>query len=286
MPTAEASAPASAANLGPGFDVLALALELRCRVKAVPADAWAIDHGAGQRPDNDSDDAVMAAARRAVGDGRPLRLVVRNHIPIGRGMGSSAAALAAGAGAALAAHGLGHDVDRVFDIVAAMEGHADNAAASVYGGLVMVPAEGRPHRLPIHPGIRPIVAVSDEVFLTADARKAVPDDIPTAVAVRTVARAAALVAGFLTADPTLLRAAHGDELHELPRSHHQPETQSLVKLAMDAGALHAAWSGSGPSVVALVEAGAEAAVAAALAQDSVRVLTLGVATSGLLVSLT
>src|SRR5690606_20656345 len=82
---AEASAPASSANLGPGFDVLALALGLRCLVVADISDTWSIDHGEGQAPDADSDDAVLAAARAAVGEDRPLALKVDNEIPIGRG---------------------------------------------------------------------------------------------------------------------------------------------------------------------------------------------------------
>lgn len=281
---AEASAPASSANLGPGFDVLALALELRCRVVAEPSVEWSIDHGTGQRPDADSDDAVLAGARAAVGEETPLAIKVDNEIPIGRGLGSSAAALAAGAAAALAATGARPDPDRVFRITSGIEGHPDNAAAAVYGGLVMVCGEGRAHRLPIHPGLRPVVAVPSAVFFTAEAREAVPADVSRGVAVRTAARLAALVAGFLTGDPQLFAAAHGDELHEAPRARLRPQTAELVARARDAGALHAAWSGSGPSVVALVEQGAEKRVVGALAGPDVRVFALEIAAAGLSVS--
>lgn len=281
---ADASAPASSANLGPGFDVLALALELRCRVTAHPAEVWSIDHGRGQRPDTDADDAVLVAAKTAVGEDRPVSLHVHNDIPIGRGLGSSAAAIAAGAGAALAALDGAPDIDHVFSLTAGIEGHPDNAAAAVYGGLVLAPATGRPLRLPIHPGLRPVVAVPEQMFLTAEARQAVPDMIDTTVVTRTVARACALIAGFLTADAALLAAAHGDEVHEGPRSQFRPETDKLVEEARAAGALHAAWSGSGPSVVALVEADTEAAVVDALSSDDIRVMTLDVATAGLIVS--
>ena len=280
---AEASAPASSANLGPGFDVLALALDLRCRVTAETASAWKIDHGEGQRPDEDSDDAVMAAALRAVGEDRPLALHVSNDIPIGRGMGSSAAAIAAGAAAAIGAVEGTADPDRVFELTAQIEGHPDNAAAAVYGGLVLVPAEGRPLRLPIHPTLRPVVAIPDAVFLTSEARRVVPQSVERRVVVRTVARAASLVAGFLTADAALLAAAHGDEFHESPRSGVHPKTARMVERARSAGALHAAWSGSGPSVVALVDERCEEAVASAMAADGVRVLRSTVATNGLVV---
>ncbi|CAN5898819.1 homoserine kinase [soil metagenome] len=281
---AEASAPASSANLGPGFDVLALALELRCRVKASLADRWSIEHGEGQRPDVDSDDAVMAAARAAVGDEVSLRLQVNNDIPIGRGLGSSAAALAAGAAAALAARDGEADPEKVFELVAGIEGHPDNAAAAVYGGLVVVGADGRPLRLDIHPALKPLVAVPVEVFLTAEARRVVPDTVTRAVVVRTVARAAALVAGFITGDHSMLAAAQGDEIHEGPRSAARPETKQLLARAREAGALHAAWSGSGPSIFALVAAEDRESVATALQADSVSVLSLEVADTGLTVS--
>lgn len=281
---AEASAPASSANLGPGFDIMALALGLRCRVAADPSDKWSIDHGEGQQPNADSNDAVLAAAKAAVGEGRPLNLKVDNEIPIGRGLGSSAAALVAGAAAALAAYGRAVDTTRVFELVSAIEGHPDNAAASVHGGLILIPAEGRPLRLPIHPGIRPVVAVPRQVFLTAEARQAVPSAVTREVTMRTAARAAALTAGFLTGDPQLFRAAHGDEIHEQPRSRYRPDTAELVSRARDAGALHSAWSGSGPSVIAIVDASSERRVVEALTVPDVRVLVLDVATSGLEVS--
>ncbi len=281
---AEASAPASSANLGPGFDVMALALGLRCRVVADVSDAWSIDHGEGQHPDSDADDAVLAAARTAVGESTALSLKVDNEIPIGRGLGSSAAALAAGAAAALAATSAEVEPHHVYDMVASIEGHPDNAAAAVYGGLVLVPAEGRPIRLPIHPGVRPVVAVPRQVYLTAEARRVVPASVDRDVAVRTASRAAALMAGFLTGDAELFRAAHGDEIHEMPRSRFRPATAELVQRARDAGALHAAWSGSGPSVVAIVDSESERRVAAALSMPEMSVMVLDVAARGLEVS--
>jgi len=281
---AEASAPASSANLGPGFDILAMALELRCRVSAEPAATWSIDHGEGHQPDIDSDDAVLAAAKAAVGEGTPLALKVDNEIPIGRGMGSSAAALAAGAGAALAAIGDVVDDDHVFRLVADLEGHPDNAAAAVYGGLILVPAVGQPLRLPIHPGIRPVVAVPRAVFLTAQARLALPDTVTREVAMRTAARVAALTAGFVTGDAAMFALAGGDEIHEEPRSRHHPATAEMVRRARDAGALHAAWSGSGPSVVAFVDSGSQERVVAAMTSADTKVQVLDVATRGLEIS--
>lgn len=263
---------------------MALALGLRCRVVADRSHVWSIDHGEGQQPDADSDDAVLAAARAAVGEGTPLALKVDNEIPIGRGLGSSAAALVAGAAAALAATDGSVDRDHVFELAADIEGHPDNAAAAVYGGLILVPPQGRPLRLPIHPGVRPVVAVPHDVFLTAEARQALAETVDREVAVRTAARSSALVAGFLTGDAEMFAAARGDEIHEEPRSRFRPDTADLVERARNAGALHAAWSGSGPSVVAIVDSRSEKQVVAALSRSDTRVLVLDVATSGLEVS--
>lgn len=281
---AEASAPASSANLGPGFDCLAVALDLRCRVMAVPAPAWTVEH---LRPDAPApaDDAVLAAARLAVGDRHPLALHVDSAIPLGRGLGSSAAARAAGAAAAWRAVDGEVDPDRVFRLVADMEDHADNAAAAVYGGLVLVGPGGIPHRLPFPAGLGVIVMVPDRPLATAEARLAVPERVGRDVAVRTLARTAALVAGLLTDDgAALLADAAGDELHEAPRSGLRPEIAGMIDAARRHGALHAAWSGAGPSVLALAPAGEAAAIAAALRDElppATAVLTPSVADRGL-----
>ncbi len=176
------------------------------------------------------------------------------------------------------------DASSVFALAAELEGHPDNAAAAVYGGLVLVPAVGRPLRLPIHPGIRPVVAVPRAVFLTSEARLALPAQVDREVATRTAARISALTAGFLTGDPALFAHAGGDEIHEEPRSRVHPDTAEMVRAARDAGALHAAWSGSGPSVVAIVDRRSEERVVAALSRGETRVYVLDVATRGMEVS--
>lgn len=250
---AEASAPASSANIGPGFDCLALALELRCHVRAAPAPEWSVTHDGEQQPDADSDDAVLAAARLAVGGDRPLRLTVSNSIPIGKGLGSSSAAMAAGALAAWRAVGDRHSAETLFELVAEMEGHPDNAAAAVFGGLVLVDALGVAHRLPWNPRFSPVVLVPAESLSTRKARTVLPASYSRGVIVSTVARTASLIAGLLAGDSELVRAAGGDEVHEAPRNAFVPEVAKRIRLAVDAGAVHAAWSGAGPSVIAIVE---------------------------------
>lgn len=222
----------------------------RCTVKATQSEDWSVSHVGEFGPAHGEPDGVVAAARRAVGE-RPLSLEVDNSVPIGKGLGSSAAAFVAGAAAALRAVGEDAAPDRVFRIAAEMEGHPDQVAAAVYGGLVLIPAEGMPIRLPFHPSLRAVVAVPATRLPTHEARAVLPTSYPRDVAIRSVARASALAAGLITGDPTLLGAAHGDEIHEAPRDHLSPEVGELMEVAGRAGALHVARSGAGPSVVAL-----------------------------------
>ena len=277
-----ASAPASSANLGPAFDAMAVALELRCSVEATPSSAWHVEHVGPAAPGPDADDAVLAAARCAVGQDRPLALRVDNHIPLGRGLGSSSAAFAAGALAAWRAVGEEHSDERLFELVTELEGHPDNAAAAVYGGLVLTTG-ARVHRLPWNPLLHLVVAVPSEPYATREARQLLPSVYPSDVVVRSVARTAALMAGLLTADGDVLRSATGDELHEAPRSGVRPDTCGLVDTALSAGAYHACWSGAGPSVLAIAPAEAIRVVARALENrigDDGVVLRLELATRG------
>ena len=282
MTFVRASAPASSANLGPAFDAMALALELRCTVDAARADHWKVEHVGPQAPGPEADDAVLTAARVAAGNDRPLHLVVDNHIPLGRGLGSSSAAFAAGALVAWRAVGEQHPDERLFEVVAELEGHPDNAAAAVYGGLVLTTGV-KVHRLPWNPLLHVLVAVPAKPFATSSARRVLPSAYPRDVVVRSVARTASLVAGLLTADGDLLQSAGGDEIHEVPRGPARPDTNGLVDTAMSSGAYHACWSGAGPSVLAIVPAEAAHAVHHALAariDGNGAVIGLEVATTG------
>lgn len=276
-----ASAPATTANLGPGFDAIALALSPRCLVRARPADEWSIEHVGDHRPADKEHDGVAAAARHAIGD-RPLAMKIDNQVPLARGIGSSAAAFVAGSAAAFRAVGDEASPDRVFRIAAEMEGHADQVAAAVYGGLVLAPAEGMPFRLPIHPSLRPVVAVPETRLPTHEARAILPDSYARDVLIRTVARASALTAGLITGDPEMLGAAHGDEVHEAPRDALSPDVAKLIDVARRAGALHAARSGAGPSVVAIATVEDAAKVAAAFREWGVEVISGPVETRGLI----
>jgi homoserine kinase len=253
-----ASAPASIANLGPGFDLLALAVSIRLEVEVEPSSRWLITSDG--RPVAEETAAVV----REVAGNEPLAVFIRSRIPVGKGLGSSAALRVATTAAVAAAEGR-PDRDEVLRAAAAAEGHPDNAAAAVYGGLVAVMADGKILRLGIHPSLRVIVGVPEHAMPTRRAREALPETVPRSVAVRTAGRVAALVEALRTADPATFRAAAGDEMHEAPRHELSPVTSKLMDAARDAGALHVAWSGAGPSAVALASDATASSVATALA---------------------
>ena len=236
-----ASAPASSANLGPGFDCLALALDLRCSVTVEPSDQWTVWP-------TDADGFVLAAAQR-LHDG-PLSISIDSEIPVGRGLGSSAAVLAA-LTAAVWRFGAGEDdLNAIFEFTAASEGHPDNAAAAVFGGLMLSGGYGA-HRLVIHESIHPIIAVPDVTLPTSDARAALPATVSLDATARTGARLLRLVEGLRIGDPELLKSVGPDELHEPYRIALRPIIGELMAAARSAGASFVAMSGAGPSVIAL-----------------------------------
>ncbi len=272
---AEASAPASSANLGPGFDMLALALDLRCRVSAETSNVWSIVHHGPERFEaGNGDDAVLSAAGRM--SRVPLALEVRSEIPLSRGLGSSAAALAAGAMAAGRAAGRDPSQAEVFELVAELEGHPDNAAAAAFGGLVAV-SQMNVFDLDLSDRWLLAVAVPGELMATSEARKVLPNQVDMAVVSRSLGRVVALIEGLRTGDPGTLLAALGDELHEAPRAALNPSIGSLVTAAVEGGAGYAAWSGSGPSVLAFTREAQLEQVCSAMAEflgDGGNVLTL------------
>ncbi|MEE8331979.1 MAG: homoserine kinase, partial [Acidimicrobiia bacterium] len=251
---ASATAPASSANLGPGFDFLALALEVRCRVTLEPAPEWSVSREA---------ETIVKDVIAIVESEGPFSVTIESDIPVGRGLGSSAALAVATAAAAMRSTEQELDLSAIFKAASAIEGHPDNAAAAVYGGLVAVAPSG-PRRLTMAPTLIPIVAVPNQTLATAEARDALPATLPHAAAARSAARAAFLIEGLRTGDADALAAAIGDELHEGPRSALSPLTTTLVEVALRAGALHASWSGAGPSVLALATGETATAIEEAL----------------------
>lgn len=239
-----ASAPASSANLGPGFDVAALALDLRCEVSAAPSGEWEV-RSSGESASDSTVEMLVSLA----GESGPFEIDIESEIPSTRGLGSSAALLVA----ASAAMSGSDDSEEAFGAALAVEGHPDNVAAAAHGGLVLVGPAGTVHRGAVHPSLQVVVAVPDEELSTAEARGVLPETVDRAVAVRTAARLALLVEGLRTGDLAALRAALGDELHQEPRAALTDLPGSLIEAAVGSGAAFAAWSGAGPSVIALVD---------------------------------
>ena len=142
------------------------------------------------------------------------------------------------------------DRRRLFEAASLVEGHADNVAASVFGGLVAVGADGSINRLAVHPSLHVVIAVPDEVLRTVEARAMLSDVVPRDVAVRTAARLATLIEALRTGSGDAFAAALGDEMHEEPRRAITQTPAMLIEAALGAGSTFAAWSGAGPSVVA------------------------------------
>jgi len=258
--TGLASAPASSANLGPAFDVLGLALDLRCTVEATQAGRMTVDDGDGPVQLADGDllfDAVMRAVAR------PMALVVHNEIPRARGLGSSSAVMAAAAAASSRAIGVEPVRRDIYELAATIEGHGDNAAPAVWGGLMAVGSNG-PHRLAMHSGLVAVVGIPEARLLTRQAREVVPKDVPLAAASRNVARSVLLVEALRTGEPAAFEAASGDEFHEPARGALSSVTREMIDAARSAGALHACWSGAGPTTLALATRETQAAVVASL----------------------
>jgi homoserine kinase len=251
-----ARAPASSANLGPGFDTLALALALYVEVEIEPADTLTL-HTEGEGSELPSDATHMAArvAASVVGHDR-LAIRVRSDIPVGRGLGSSAALAVAAAAAAGSPDPLA--------VAAAVDGHPENAAASVLGGLVAATTvSDRPlaAKLPLDPELRFVVLVPSRPLATSRARAALPAQVPHVDASFNLGRMGLLVAGL--ADRRLLvREATDDRLHQTARTPLFPESTHLLSGLLDAGALAACWSGAGPSLLAICAAANAARVRA------------------------
>ena len=201
--------------------------------------------------------AVMAMADR------PMALTIENAIPRTRGLGSSSAVTAAAATAAARSVGREPVRQEIYELVAEIEGHGDNAAPAVYGGLMAVGSNG-PHRLEVDADIIPVVGIPEARLATRRARRVVPSEVSIEAAARNVGRAVLLVEALRTGDPSAFAAAAGDEFHEGARGPLSPITTAMIDAARSAGALHAAWSGAGPTALALATAETQSAVVDAL----------------------
>jgi homoserine kinase len=256
--------PATSANLGPGFDALGLALGLHDEIQArvIPAGLSIEVTGEGAGLVDAAGEAhlvvrAMRAAFDSLGRGQPpgIALSCVNQIPHGRGLGSSAAAIVAGILAARALAGVrdGSNDGDVLTLASQVEGHPDNVAPCLYGGLTiawMADGAARAVRLDPLPRIMPVAIVASTPVSTEVARGLLPAQVPHGDAARNAGRAALLVAA-LTARPDALLEATEDRLHQDFRAPAMPATHELVGQLRAAG-VPAVVSGAGPSVLAFL----------------------------------
>lgn len=249
-----ARVPASSANLGPGFDTLAVALGLYVEVELRPREEGllVVAEGEGAHLPGGASHLAARVARGVLGHDR-FELHVRSDIPVARGLGSSAALTVAAAAVAGA-----QCPDEAFEVGFRVDGHPENAAASAFGGLVAAAVIGGlpvARHLELDPELRFVVVVPDRELPTAEARQALPSSVPLGDAVFNLSRLGLLVAGL--ADRRLLVPEAGDDrLHQPARSALFSEAEALLVGLRRAGALTSCWSGAGPSLVALSDAGA------------------------------
>lgn len=250
--------PATSANLGPGFDAFGIALPLLAEFTVRPARAWSVSvEGNGADIPSGEDNLFVVAARaaaKALGHALPPQQVTqRSAIPLGRGLGSSAAAVVGGVVAANALAGEPLAKRALLRLAAEVEGHADNVGAALYGSFtVALPSLDGPlaARFAFPSAWRACLFVPGATLPTAAARAVLPREVARADAVFNLAHASAFVAALLRADGALLSLAMHDRLHQDVRAPLVPALAEIVAAARGAGAFGAALSGAGPSVIA------------------------------------
>ncbi len=262
MTTVDVRAPATTANLGPGYDCLGMALDLwnTLTVEVLPAgsDPAVVVLGEGEGElDTDTQNLTYQAIEFLFNEADaplpPLSLRCQNTIPLSRGMGSSAAAISGGL---VAANRLLDDIfsqDDLLEMAATIEGHPDNVAAAVHGGMrLVVMDENRLYTAPIRlpEDMHAVLFIPERRIATADARRVLPEHISVADAVYNMSRTALLVASMESEHPEYLNIATQDRLHQPYRQTIFPQMKVIFAAAQAAGALGVFLSGSGSTILA------------------------------------
>jgi homoserine kinase len=235
--------PATSANLGPGFDAFAAALAMHLELEVVETGTFAVRTELDV-PRDRTNLIVRAFERLHPADAFEFR--ISSEIPLTGGLGSSAAAIVAGLMAA--DHLFELDVD-VFALGCDLEGHPDNVAAALEGGFVVCDGRAKVHRFDPPMGLEAVLVVPDQRVATAEARAALPAEVPIHDAVFNVAHGALLMLGIGTGNWDLISEGLDDRLHQPYRAHLYPRSAELVEQARRVGALGATLSGAGPAVL-------------------------------------
>ena len=259
--TVTVSVPATSANLGPGYDSLGIAVELRDFVTATLTNepgvvVQIVGQGAGELPTDETHLVAKTIIETCATFGQPivgLNIECKNAIPQGRGMGSSAAAIVAGLVIARELCEASISEPELLQLATDIEGHPDNAAACLLGGLTIawVDKSGKADAVAmnVNPEIIPVFGVPKSELSTHKARGLIPAEIPHVDAAFNVARSALLIAAMI-GSPELLLEATEDRLHQQYRVEAYPESMALVENLRSQG-IAACISGAGPSVLAL-----------------------------------
>ena len=234
--------PASSANLGPGYDVLAAALSIHLELEVTETgDPLAVECEVPGVALDRTNLCVRAFEALSPVDGLTFR--IQSEIPPSAGLGSSAAAIVAG----LTAADHMYELDApVFELARDLEGHPDNVAAAIHGGFVVCSADG-PVRFEPPAGLEALLATPPEPVPTADARAALPADVPLSDAVHNLAHISLLMLGLARDDFSLIGRGLGDRLHQRRRAHLYPRSMELIERAQELGAVGATISGAGPT---------------------------------------
>lgn len=258
----EISVPATSANLGPGFDTIGLALDLRLRASVRPAEAFALRFVPGPHAPTHAGfaDEILRGLDAVCEGVRPaLEILVDNPIPLGKGLGSSAAANVLGA--RIGAECYPGRQDRLPEIVTTLEGHPDNALPALLGGIIVAAQRGEnePSYLRFAPParLRAVIAIPEIELATVEARAILPEQYRKEDVVYNIQRAALLAASFAAGDTSTLRIAMGDRVHQPYRSAAVPGLAEALQLEMP-GLLGVALSGAGPSILGLIDGNADA----------------------------
>jgi homoserine kinase len=237
--------PASSANLGPGYDVLAAALSLELELEVEETGEFFVHSDVPGVPTDRTNLCVRAFERLHPADG--VTFQIRSEIPLAAGLGSSAAAIVAG----LAAADHMYELDApLFELAAELEGHPDNVAAALHGGFVICPGPGEaPVWFDPAPGLEGVLAIPDHEVSTSEARAAMPAEVPVEDAVHNVGHATLLVLGLAKDDFSLIGRGLHDLVHQPRRRPLYPRSMELVDRAEELGAVGATISGAGPTVL-------------------------------------
>ncbi len=258
--------PATSANLGPGFDSIGIALDLYNTVAIEASDEFGVSlSGEGedvlsQGQDNLVYQGVLAVYEKLRKPVPPLKLSCGNWVPLARGLGSSSAALVAGlvAGNEFMGHPLSSET--LLQLATTMEGHPDNVTPALFGGLQVAVMNGgtvQHIRVPLAADLGIVVFVPDFPMLTSEAREVLPRHVSRADAIFNISRASLLVAAMATGSINHLKAATEDALHQPYRLKLFPAMEDIIRSALDSGAVGAALSGAGSSILAFSLGGEE-----------------------------